>query len=319
MGQSLTFTYLLQQHQQRAARLAQVLAGARALRDRAVREAGDPAAWREALAAVERAEGQGPEVEALRDEVRAGLDEAERGARLRQDLVEVRANQYDVGNEGTDAAYAAAFREAGLDLDALGPAEFARRLRQRPPAVVVELSAFLDDWSAVRREANRPVAAWRRPMEAARLADPEPYRDRLRTILLAEDRKPRAEALVALAAAPESAGLPAPTAVLLGRTLAGLGHPEAAAALLRVAAGRDPGDVWVNYILARALDGLRPPASEESVRYYTAARASAPRRRTSWRTCWSGWAVAARPRRSSATWRIGGRRTRGTWAVWGFT
>ena len=56
----LTFTYLLQQRQQRAARFAQVLAEATALRDRARREAGDPAAWRDALAALERAEGQGP-------------------------------------------------------------------------------------------------------------------------------------------------------------------------------------------------------------------------------------------------------------------
>ena len=33
----------------------------------------------------------------------------------------------DVGPEGTDAAYAAAFGAAGLDLEALEPAEFARR------------------------------------------------------------------------------------------------------------------------------------------------------------------------------------------------
>ncbi len=38
-------------------------------RDRARREAGDPGAWRDALAALERAEGQGPEVEVLRDEI----------------------------------------------------------------------------------------------------------------------------------------------------------------------------------------------------------------------------------------------------------
>ena len=166
------------------------------------------------------AEGQGPEVEALRDEIQAGLEEAERGVRLRQELVEVRANQYDVGVEGTDAAYANAFRDAGLDLDALAPAEFARRLRRQPEAVVIEVSAFLDDWSAVRRAASRPVAAWRKPMEAARLADPEPYRDRLRTILLAEDRKPQAEALKALAAAPE-----------VGRAAGADGRP----------AGQDPG------------------------------------------------------------------------------
>ena len=141
---------------------------------------------------------------------------------------------------------------------------------------MIEVSAFLDDWSAVRREAKRPVAAWRKPIEAARLADPEPYRDRLRTILLAEDRKPQAEALKALAAAPEAAELPAPTAVLLGQTLADLGQAEAAVALLRAAAGRHPGDVWVNYALAGALDKLRPSAREEAVRYYTAARALRP-------------------------------------------
>jgi serine/threonine-protein kinase len=273
----LTFTYLLQQRQRRDARFAQVLAEATALRDKAGRQPGDPAAWRDALAALERAEGQGPQdrVAALRGEIQAGLDEAERDARLRQELVEIRANQADVGLEGTDVAYATAFRAAGLDLDALEPAEFARRLRRQPEAVVIELSAFLDDWSYVRRWAGRPVGTWRKPLEAARRTDPEPYRDRLRA-LLAEDRKPQAEALKALAAAPEAVDLPAPTAVLLGRTLEALGQAEAAVALLRPAAGRHPGDVWVNYVLAAALDSLRPSAREEAVRYYTAARALRP-------------------------------------------
>ena len=175
------------------------------------------------------------------------------------------------------------------------------RLRRQPEAVIIEVSAFLDDWSAVRRAAHRPVATWRKPMEAARLADPDPYRERLRTILLTEDRKPQAEALMALAAAPESAELPAPTAVRLGKTLAAVGQAETAVALLRTAAGRHPSDLWVNYYLAEALDRLRPSAREEAVRYYTAARALRPRRRTAWPTCLSGWAAAPRPRRSSAT------------------
>src|SRR5262249_58891615 len=126
--------------------------------------------------------------------------------------------------------------------------------------VAIELSAFLDAWSAVRRGASRPVTAWRKPLEAARLADPDPYRDRLREALLAEDRRREAGALKALAAAPEAAELPAPTAVLLGRTLAGLGQAEAAVALLRPAAGRFPRDAWGNYVLARALARPRPPA-----------------------------------------------------------
>src|SRR5262249_57208839 len=109
---------------------------------------------------VKRVEGQGPEdrIEALRREIQAGLDEAERDARLRQALVEVRANQEDVGAEGTDAGYATAFRAAELDLDALEPAELARRLGRRREAVAIELSAFLDDWSAVRREARPPLS-----------------------------------------------------------------------------------------------------------------------------------------------------------------
>jgi serine/threonine-protein kinase len=277
-GGGLAFTYMLHQRQQRNAKFAQILAEATALRDKARREAGGSAAWRDALAALERAEGQRPGDQAatLRDEIQAGLDEAERDARLRQELVDIRANQEDVGLEDTDEAYAAAFRAARLDLKTLEPAEFARRLRRQPEAVVIELSAFLDDWSAVRRGAKRPVATWRKPLEAARLADPEPYRERLRKILLAEDRKPQAEALRALAAAPAAADLPAPTALLLGRTLMDLGQAEAAVALLRTAAGRYPGDVWVNYHLAGALEKLRPSAREDAVRYYTAARALRP-------------------------------------------
>jgi hypothetical protein len=274
----LTFTYWLQQRQHQATRFAQVLAGARSLRDKARRDAEDLAAWHDALAALKQAEEQGPadQVEALRGEIQAGLDAAERDARLRQALVEVRANQLDVGNDGTDAAYAAAFRAAELDLDALEPAELAQRLRGRREAVAIELSAFLDDWSAVRRRTGRPVAAWRKPLEAARLADPDPYRDRLRGILLAEDREPPVEALRALSAAREAAEQPAPTAVLLGNILVNLGQAEAAVALLHPAAGRFPDDIWVNYSLAGALDNLRPSAREEAVRYYTAARALRP-------------------------------------------
>jgi serine/threonine-protein kinase len=274
----LTFTYWLQQRQRREARFNQVLAEAKALREKAGRQPGEPAAWRDALAALERAQGQGPEdrIEDLRREIQAGLDEAERDTRLRQQLVEIRANREDVGGEGTDAAYANAYRDAGLDVDVLEPAEFARRLRRQSETAVIELCAFLDDWSAVRREARRAPETWRRSLEAARRADPEPYRDRLRAILVAEDRKPQAEVLKSLAAAPEAAELPAATVILLGNTLADIGQAEAAARLLRQAAGRYPSDVWVNYALAAALDKLRPAAREDAVRYYTAARALRP-------------------------------------------
>jgi tetratricopeptide (TPR) repeat protein len=274
----LTFSYLEQQRQRRDARFSQILAEATALRDRAAREPSDPDLWRDALAALERAEGHGPadRVTALRREIESGLDAARGVATLRRALVDIRANEQDVGDVGTDSAYALAFRAAELDLDALGPAEFARRLGRQPGAVVIELSAFLDDWANVRRRAERRLEAWRRPLEAARLADPDRYRDRLREVLLAEKLQPMAGELKALATVRDAAELPAPSAALLGATLARLDQTEAAVALLRPAAGRFPGDVWVNYELARSVTRLRPEAREEAVRYYTAARAVRP-------------------------------------------
>ena len=47
-------------------------------------------------------------------------------------------------------------------------------------------------------------------------------------------------------------------------------------ALLRRAQAHHPGDVWINYNLARALEALHPPRTEEAIGYYTAARALRP-------------------------------------------
>lgn len=93
---------------------------------------------------------------------------------------------------------------------------------------------------------------------------------------MAEDRRREAGALKVLSAAPEAADLPAPTAVLLGRALADSGEAEAAVALLRPAAVRHPGDVWVNSNLAWALERQGSTDLEEAVRYFTAARALRP-------------------------------------------
>ena len=76
-----------------------------------------------------------------------------------------------------------------------------------------------------------------------------------------------------LAASPEAAELPPPSAVLLGTTLK---DPAAAVALLRAASGRHPDDAWVNHTLAKRLGELRPAPREEQVRYYAMARAVRP-------------------------------------------
>ena len=55
----------------------------------------------------------------------------------------------------TDAAYADAFREAGIDLASLPPAEAGAKIRARPPSVALALAAALDDWAAIRRGKRR--------------------------------------------------------------------------------------------------------------------------------------------------------------------
>jgi tetratricopeptide (TPR) repeat protein len=211
----------------------------------------------------------------IKADAESGLHAAERDVALYQALVEARANQHDAGPEGTDAAYTEAFRADGLDLDAFSAEEAATRLMQRPAAVVVELATFLDHWSAVRREARRPAEAWKRPLEVARLADTDGYRERVRALLMADDLKPAAVKLKTLAADARAAALPAATAVLLAGALEQPGEVEATVPLLRKTVSRHPGDVWANFALAQKV-GWSPSRGEERVRYYTAARALRP-------------------------------------------
>jgi tetratricopeptide (TPR) repeat protein len=110
----------------------------------------------------------------------------------------------------------------------------------------------------------------------ARAVDADDFRERLRTLLMAEDLEAEAASLKALADEPNAAELPALTAVLLAGALRGAGERIAAIGLLRRAVARHPEDVWVNLVLAGSLDQLTPAPREEAVRYYTAARALRP-------------------------------------------
>jgi serine/threonine-protein kinase len=149
----------------------------------------------EALAAAQRADGlaagehSDPELRRRVATTVQQLQEEERDRRMVERLTTIREDQAEMGDnmfdEGpSDAAYARAFREYGIDPEALPPQETARRVRARP--IARELVAALDDWAKVRRTATRPddAASWRPLVEAARAADPEPWRDRLRGALL---------------------------------------------------------------------------------------------------------------------------------------
>ena len=83
----------------------------------------------------------------------------------------------------TDADYADAFREAGIDVASLPPAEAGAKIEARPSAVRVSLATAIDDWAAVRRDARaarRVRAPTHRGCPSGR---PRPWRNRLRELL----------------------------------------------------------------------------------------------------------------------------------------
>jgi serine/threonine-protein kinase len=251
------------------------------------------ARWNEALAAARRAEtalDAGEEDEESRRRVRDLLAELNREiAAARQAAEDAHKDRLMVERlaglrtwKGKliaevvefvdhDRAYASAFRDYGIDVQHLPPAEAARRMHQRP--IRIELAAALDDWSLVSGKA-REKDPWlrQRLLEVARDADADLWRVQLRTALLKDDR----DSMKRLAASPEVLQQAAPTLHLLALGLGHLSGPEAAVALLRKAQQQHPGDFWINVRLADFLGALKPPRREEQVRYYTAALAVHP-------------------------------------------
>jgi eukaryotic-like serine/threonine-protein kinase len=280
----LGLTYYLQQRQAGAARVASALKEATLLRDQAVANHDDPARWPAALAGVKRAdaalaEGGDPaarqQLAALGQEVQAGADAAERDKQLLVKLVDIRSAQPDEPSSATDAAYAAAFRAAGIDLDALEPKAAGARIAARPEPVRLAMVAALDHWTGVRK-ARGQGETWRKIVAVARAADPDPDRDALRAALAVEDKAKRLEQIRPLAAKADATTWSPASLALLASTLAGAGDMEAAVRVLRRASGVHPTDAWVHHMLGLLLEKSTPPRREEAIQAYAAARALRP-------------------------------------------
>src|SRR5262249_25940747 len=145
--------------------------------------------WQVALAGVEQAEAgaEGTAHErllALRTEIEAGLAAAEHDRALLDRLADIRSDEKDdPGGSATDAAYPAAFREAGSDLGLLARAEAGAKIKSHPRSVVLGLTGALDEWAAIRRGRRKKTAEAAALSAVARLADPDPWRNELRTAL----------------------------------------------------------------------------------------------------------------------------------------
>ena len=229
---------------------------------------GDLVAWTKALAAAQKArELLEPgldlvlrrQVEALLAAITREKEGAEAAARAAQSdrllldkLVDIRSAKAD-DPDGTisDRDYSAAFRDAGIDVAALPPAEAGTRIKARPAPVAAALVAALDDWAAVRRyrRHDRPGACGcpRRRLRRT----PTPGESGLRRALDLADRASRAKALRDLAASTKPETAPAVDLDLLGTALSEGGEPKAAEEVLRAGRRRFPDDLWLNYDLAQ--------------------------------------------------------------------
>jgi serine/threonine protein kinase/lipopolysaccharide biosynthesis regulator YciM len=233
--------------------------------------------WPEALEVVKRAEGFATGAdESLRERVGELRRDVEMVLRL-EDIWLPRELQRKDG-AGTDAAYAKAFQDYGIDLLSLEPAEAAERVFDR--TIWLELTVALDHWAKVRTDPSRGLGnaddpIRKRLLAVARAADRDPWRNQVRE---AQEQGDRA-ALRRLAASPEAAGQPLQTLSLLARALDAAGASQEAVDVERLAVQRYPDDFEINFQLAWSLDhGQRVPQRlDEVIRFYTVARALRPR------------------------------------------
>ena len=248
------------------------------LRDQAALAGGDPDRWamaRDAAHAVERLTSDARDeetrdrVSTLVKAVTLAAASAVADQKLLADLIDIRsAKADDLEGNDTDASYESAFREARLDVTN-APDQAGALIAAKPIAVAQALAAALDDWASVRRDFRHDRPGAGRLVQVARAADADPMaqppakrtRDARQTNATA-----RLEALANEAMTEELAPV---SLDLLGSALFDALNFQAAERVLHAAQRRYPGDVWLNYNLARCLEKLG--RRREAIRYYMAA------------------------------------------------
>lgn len=220
----------------------------------------DPQRWLAVLAAAERtdrtldAEHVDP---ALRERIASRLvairDEAERAneaiTRVTRDramttaLDRARLSAISPTDDRAGLLYRDAFRDYGIDVDAMAVDTAAERVRAS--AIADTLIAGLDGWTMVEQFTDMPHA--RRLFEIVSLADPDPERHRARVALLQDDH----DALVDVAKALDVAVAPPETIVVVAHRLLRIGETATGHRLLLRALDERPGEFWIHEQLSR--------------------------------------------------------------------
>jgi tetratricopeptide (TPR) repeat protein len=269
--------------------------------DRVLHESGpliELGKWAEALAEVERADkllelaGRADRPQRLLD-LRQELTMANRleeiyrepprgvksGAAVPGAQQPDRAEEEFFWGRNQDSRFVLAFRELGIDVDALEPGPAAERVSRT--SIRQALVRALDDWAAMRKRAGRKDGvSWKKLVDIARQADSDEWRNQFREALLKGDRSP----LEKLADAIPIHQVSPATAYLLGHSLRELGAVDKAMTVLREAHRHNPDDFWLNDALGwLSVDACRPPRYDDALRYYMATVVLRPRNATAHR------------------------------------
>ncbi|MFG0320573.1 MAG: protein kinase [Planctomycetota bacterium JB042] len=167
--------------------------------------------------------------------------------------------------------FAEAFREAGIDVQALDAEAAAERVRES--TIRRELVDALDEWSRFENTPPRTGSTLgRKLVRVANLADADRWRHDVRDALQAGD----VERLRRTAAEADDAALPVTSLALLASSLAIVGAHDEAIDVYRRACFRDPSDFNVHARLADLLEFADPDAGDEVLRLLSVALALQP-------------------------------------------
>ncbi|MFO0892315.1 MAG: tetratricopeptide repeat protein [Isosphaeraceae bacterium] len=272
----------VQDRQVRAGRVALALKEATLLREQAIAHPDDPARWPAALEGVRRAEStlaEGSDGEtrsafaALRKQVESAAEADRKDRELLARIDEIRVAGVEEGGwKKAERSLAEAFRVAGYDLSTLSPWQVGERIRARPGTTAIDIAAGLDGWTRIRLLLLDQTGAMR-TVEAARVADPDPWRNELRTALCLPDKPARQSALTALGKSADLQKLRLRSLKLLSACLMNA-DPPAAETILRFGQLHYPQDLMLNLTLAMVLQSKGQ--FDEAIRFGTAARSIRP-------------------------------------------
>ncbi len=268
--------------------------------------------WAQALAAAEKAESlaastevdpelssrASSEISAVRAEesrARGAAEQHRADERMRARLESIpilgdaiaQAEDFVLGDEArrarearrTDAAFEAAFRDYGIDVDRLGLEASAERVRAS--AIFRDLVSALDAWALTRRGLpegrETQGTTWRQLLDIAGAADPDAWRRSLRGVLA--EAAGGVEELRRLARKVDVSSLPAASLRVLGNAFTKAEAWNDAVAFLKTAQQAHPEDFVINLELAGAFERLSPPNWREAIRFHTVALALRPQNR----------------------------------------